>query len=173
VVAVVAVAGPPRQAATSPARPWRVLRCVWTSGARRSSRMAAASSRRCVGGLGARAAVLLHGQACCRLNINRSTHTLPAPHTLTQAASSSSPPAARSLSKRDAASFVRAVRRFGLASRLADISAEAGGAVAREGPPAARALLAALSDGCSRALAAAAEQDKQQGELHDAWVSWY
>lgn len=76
----------------------------------------------------------------------------------------------RSLGKRDAVAFVRAVRRYGLQSRLADIAAEVGGAVEGESHGAQQLLWQSLVDGCSKALARAAEQDKQQGQLHDPRV---
>lgn len=76
-----------------------------------------------------------------------------------------------SLSKRDAVAFVRAVRRYGLQSRLADIASEVGGAVESAEPQAQQLLWSELADGCRRALDMAAEQDKQQGQLHDPRVS--
>lgn len=76
-----------------------------------------------------------------------------------------------SLSKRDAVAFVRAVRRHGLQSRLADIAAEVGGAVESAEPQAQQLLWSELAEGCKRALELAAEQDKQQGQLHDPRVS--
>jgi hypothetical protein len=75
-----------------------------------------------------------------------------------------------SLSKRDAVAFVRAVRRYGLQSRLADIAVEVGGAVESAEPRAQQLLWSELTEGCKRALELAAEQDKQQGQLHDPRV---
>jgi hypothetical protein len=77
----------------------------------------------------------------------------------------------RSLSKRDAAAFVRAVRRFGLLSHLADVAREVGGPIEGSGPVAQVALWQGLVQGCRRALEAAADVDRQQGQLHDPRVS--
>lgn len=77
----------------------------------------------------------------------------------------------RSLGKRDAVAFVRAVRRYGLRSRLPDIASEAGGAVEAAGRQAQELLWEELVQGCRQALERAAEQDKQQGTLHDPRVS--
>jgi chromodomain-helicase-DNA-binding protein 1 len=77
----------------------------------------------------------------------------------------------RSLGKRDAVAFVRAVRRYGLRSRLADVASEAGGAVEAAGRQAQELLWEELVQGCRQALERAAEQDKQQGTLHDPRVS--
>lgn len=67
--------------------------------------------------------------------------------------------------------FVRAVRRYGLQSRLAVVASEAGGAVEAAEPQAQQLLWGQLVQGCRRALEVAAEQDKQQGQLHDPRVS--
>jgi chromodomain-helicase-DNA-binding protein 1 len=77
----------------------------------------------------------------------------------------------RSLSKRDAVAFVRAVRRYGLQTRLSVVASEAGGAVEAAEPQAQQLLWGELVQGCRRALEVAAEQDKQQGQLHDPRVS--
>jgi chromodomain-helicase-DNA-binding protein 1 len=73
----------------------------------------------------------------------------------------------RSISKRDAAAFVRAVRRYGLLSHLADVAREVGGPVEASGPAAQAALWRDLAQGCRRALEAAADRDRQAGQLHD------
>lgn len=77
----------------------------------------------------------------------------------------------RGLSKRDAAAFVRAVRRYGLQARLSDAAAEVGGAIEAAGAQAHQLLWDELVQGCRKALELAAEQDKHQGQLHDPRVS--
>eukprot|EP00879_Flechtneria_rotunda_P012304 GHRR01012851.1.p1 GENE.GHRR01012851.1~~GHRR01012851.1.p1 ORF type:complete len:597 (+),score=210.52 GHRR01012851.1:462-2252(+) len=79
-------------------------------------------------------------------------------------AASSSAPATRPLSRRDAAAFVRAVRRYGLQSRLPSIAAEVGGVLKEVGLPEQRSLWRGLVEGCKRVLDMAAEAQQQDGK---------
>lgn len=70
----------------------------------------------------------------------------------------------RSLSRKDATAFVRAVRRYGLKSRLPAIAAEVAGPLEDVGLPQQRSLWRALVDGCKQALDMAAQpQDVKVG----------
>jgi chromodomain-helicase-DNA-binding protein 1 len=71
------------------------------------------------------------------------------------------PAAPRSLSRRDATAFVRAVRRFGLKSKLPAIVSEVGGVLEEAGLPQQLSLWRALVGGCRRALDLAAQADQQ------------
>ncbi|KAF8073052.1 CHR5 [Scenedesmus sp. PABB004] len=66
-------------------------------------------------------------------------------------------PAPRALGRRDAAAFVRSVRRYGTKARLADVAAEVGGALAGAALPQLRSLWRVLVGGCRTALELATE----------------
>jgi chromodomain-helicase-DNA-binding protein 1 len=70
------------------------------------------------------------------------------------------------LSRKDAAAFVRAARRYGLKARLPAIAAEVGGAVEEAGPQQQLSLWRALVDGCRRAM----ELGQTAEQLQDAKV---
>lgn len=78
-----------------------------------------------------------------------------------------SEPETRTLSRRDAAAFVRGVRRYGRVDRLADIASEVGRALEEATPGQRISLWAALMDGCKAAVAAEQAEDAKvgQGEL--------
>lgn len=63
------------------------------------------------------------------------------------------------MSRRDAAAFVRGVRRYGRVDRLADIASEVGRALEEATPGQRISLWAALMDGCKAAVAAEQAED--------------
>lgn len=79
-----------------------------------------------------------------------------------------STPLTHTLSRRDATTFVRAVRRHGLKSRLPAIAAEVGGVVEEADLPQQRSLWRALVDGCRTALDMAQQTGQQpEGKVRD------
>eukprot|EP00198_Chlamydomonas_reinhardtii_P013917 XP_001703254.1 chromodomain-helicase-DNA-binding protein [Chlamydomonas reinhardtii] len=76
-----------------------------------------------------------------------------------------SEPDARSLSRRDAAAFVRAVRRYGRPERLADVAAEVGRSLEEAGPGPRLSLWYSLMDGCRLAVQKTTEEQSEDAKV--------
>jgi hypothetical protein len=164
-------------AARSQGRRSRAPRCGWTSGWWTSTTGAARC--RC-GAWGARGACAAQQQPVGgrwprpRWRVVKSVATLTQPHACAHSPRLQEPTPApgglqpspapatsvRTISRRDAAAFVRAARRYGRASRLADIAAEVGPALEEATPRQLLSLWHSLVDGCKAAVEETPEDAK-------------
>ncbi len=78
----------------------------------------------------------------------------------------------RSLSRRDAAAFVRAVRRYGRSERLADVASEVGRSLEEASPGQRLSLWHTLMDGCKAAVQRTTEEQKEDAKVGVQGRGW-